>query len=322
MSITPFPNGVSSFGAVLASPLFPGLTTRVGRHYFVDTVNGNNGRNGRSPDRAFATIRAGLNAATTGNGDTIWVFPGQYAESLTIDKLDVAIIGASGKHPGRTQIIGDGVTAQATIDVNTGFARGFVLANVEVDTNSVARPAIRVVTNEAGDRTATSTDAYWTLQNVRVNSGNATLPSAALLLEGAQMGRVYNSELMNCTHGVVFQGGVTNQPDDVKFWNTVYQDNVTADVATSASAAGTTTAFTLGTLNGLTNVQFFHSKYMDRGGTPVTNYVNVAVTTAVNCGDYGFYAARDVADATLMALPADWIAIGWSAAAAEFIIGA
>lgn len=318
MGITAFPNGVSSFGSVLTSPLFPGLATRVGRHFFVDAVNGNNGRNGRSPDRAFATVQAGVDAATDGNGDTIWVFPGSYPETLDITKRDLAIIGASGRHPGRTQIIGDGTTARATIRVDTGFARGFVLANIEVDTNLVARPAIHIVSNDAGALNATYTDAWWTLHRVRVNSGNATLPSAALYLEGAIAGEVHDSLFANCTIGIALSSSANLEPDGITFWNTRYQDNVTADITTVNRV---TTAFLVGQGMNLNNIQWFQDKFMDRGGTPVTNYIN-AVGTMVNVGTYGFYAARDVADGTLMQLPADWVAIGWSAAAAEFIIGA
>lgn len=319
MGITPFPNGVSSFGSVLTSPLWPGLPTRVGRHFFVDAVNGNNGRNGRSPDRAFATVQAGVNAATDGNGDTIWVFPGSYAETLDITKRDLAIIGASGRHPGRTQIIGDGTTARATIRVDTGFARGFVLANLEVDTNGVARPAVHIVSDNTGALNATYGDAWWWLHNVRVNSGNDTLPSAALYLDAAIAGYVTDCMWANCTIGIAISAGLNLEPDNVQFWNNRFWDNVTADIATVQKA---TTAFTAGAVLSMTNMHWFRPMFMDRGGTPVTNYANIAGGTHVNCGFYDFYAARDVADATLMQLPVDFIALGHSAGGVESIIGA
>lgn len=318
MPLTRYPHGFAN-GLSLMGGFIP-LTTRPGRTYFVDTVNGNNGRPGTSPDSARATIQSALDSVVDGQGDVIYVFPGQYAETLDINKRDVAIIGVSGRHGGRTQIIGDGATARATIRVTEAFTRGFVLANVEVDTNGLARPGIHIQNDNTGTLSATSNFAWWKLINVRVNSGNATLPSAALYLEGALEGLVYDCMFSDCTIGVALSGNVNIGLVDIQFYNTHFQNNVTADIATVNF--GVTTAFTVpSNPQMLQDVQFYGNRYYDRGGTPVTNYVNV-VGTATNCGDYDFYAARDVADATLMLLPIDWIAIGNSAAAAEFIIGA
>lgn len=320
MPLTNFPHGFAH-GLSLFGGFIP-MVTRPGRTLFVDGVNGNNGRPGTSPDTSFATLQTAIDTAVDGEGTVIYVFPGPYPESLTINKRDIAIIGVSGRHPGRTQITGAASSTQATVLVDDGFARGFVLANIEVDTNSVARPAIQIVTNDTADLTATSSDEWWMLHNVRVNSGNTTLPSAALLLRGAQMGLVSDCLLANCTIGLALSGSLSNNIEDVYFYNTRFQDNVTADI-TTVNGMSTNTAFTAGyTLSQVTNLHFYGNRYLDRGGTPVTNYVNAAITTAVNCTDFGFYAARDVADGTLMQLPADWVAIGWSAAAAEFIIGA
>ena len=134
--------------------------------------------------------------------------------------------------------------------------------------------------------------------------------------------RGYDLHIEGCVRGVVLRASSLNNPGSAYFYNTLYNDNVTADVMTTVGEGEGAWTFTAGTLTAMANVNFFDSKYTDRGGTPVTNYVNAAVTTINNCGDYEFVAARDVADDTLMALPANWIAIGRSAAAAEFIIGA
>ena len=140
------------------------------------------------------------------------------------------------------------------------------------------------------------------------------------MLTGATMFRAYNLEIANCTLGLVLRGSLSNAPENLMFWDTVFHDNITADITTTIGTQGQW-VFAAGGDVPLTNVKFVRNMYMDRGGTPVTNYVNV-VGTMVNVVDYDFVSARDVADGTLMQLPVDWVAIGRSAAAAEFLIGA
>jgi hypothetical protein len=136
------------------------------------------------------------------------------------------------------------------------------------------------------------------------------------------MVRGYDLHIAGVIRGIVLRASSLNNPDTDEFFNTRFNDNVTADIITTVGEGQGAWTFTAGTLSAMGNVNFFGNKYLDRGGTPVTNYVNAAVTTITNCGDYDFFSARDVADGTLMLLPVDWIAIGRSAVAAEFIIGA
>mgnify|MGYP001594699733 FL=1 len=133
------------------------------------------------------------------------------------------------------------------------------------------------------------------------------------------MGRVTDCVIAGVIHGIVFTNSSVNLPADIDFYNVRFYNNTTADVTTSSSASTITAG---GTISTLESVNFYRPFFLDRGGTPVTNYVNMAVTTATNCGFYDFYAARDVADGTLMELPANVIALGHSAAGVESIIGA
>ena len=271
-----------------------------------------------------------------GRGDRIIVGPGTWRENGDfgsgtgttgsagrMNKRDIGIYGSGGAHVGRTQIVSDGTTAGPTIRVRDGYLRGFILSDVEVgNVDSAdadrAQPLIDLETvDSATTLTATNSDEFAVLRNVKLDGGGTG--TAGVVFTGAQQVRGYNLEVLGCTYGFVFRGSSVNFPDNLRFWDTIFGDNVTADLFTSLGIEGQWT-FTSGATN-MTNVLFVRNMYTDRGGTPVTNYVN-AVGTMVNVMDFEFVAARDVADATLMALPIDWIAIGRSAAAAEFLIGA
>jgi hypothetical protein len=79
MSLTKFPNGVSSFGIpVLGGPTLP-LTT--GTYSFVDSTTGSDGNSGRDPGNPLATIDAAINKCTASKADVIVVMPG-HAETI------------------------------------------------------------------------------------------------------------------------------------------------------------------------------------------------------------------------------------------------
>jgi len=92
-SITNFPNGVSSFGI----PIVPGMELGKvwGNTYFVDTATGSDDNDCKSPDMACATIQEALDLCTTGKGDRVYVRDGAYAETLTMSKNGVMLIGQS-----------------------------------------------------------------------------------------------------------------------------------------------------------------------------------------------------------------------------------
>ena len=297
--------------------------------FFVNSRYGSTGNNGFTIDRPFLKIQNALDAAVNGRRTIIHLAPGQYNETPDITKPYINIIGPAGAHPGATRITGDGSTNRATIRVlaSNNSTRGFGLANVLVETGypdvtSLAQPAIHIETDDEDDNyTSTELGAltpgyHWSLHNVWVVSDGT--PTAGLLLEGASMGYCADLVIAGCIHGIVFTGSSGNNCSDIEFWNTRFSDNTTADITTSLVPNPITAGGTVG----LTNVNFYRPFFLDRGGTPVTNYVNMSVTAAVNCGFYDFYAARDVADGTLMQLPADVVALGHSPAGLESFVGA
>jgi hypothetical protein len=97
MSLTNFPNGITSFGVPIhgrssGTPIF-------GTTYWVDANNGSSSYEGLEPSRAKATIQQAINlqiANTTGLGDVIYVLPGVYTEGLTGPLTKVSLIAVGG----------------------------------------------------------------------------------------------------------------------------------------------------------------------------------------------------------------------------------
>jgi len=95
MSITNFPDGISSFGVPLLGN--GGIPTTTGNYYFVDSGTGSSSNPG-TKSKPMATINQAYDLCTAANGDVIIVFPGHAeniasATSLVLDTAGVSIIG-------------------------------------------------------------------------------------------------------------------------------------------------------------------------------------------------------------------------------------
>ena len=94
MSLTKYPNGVSSFGL----PVIGGRFTSTGRAFFVNSNTGSNSYDGRDKDHPKDTIANALAVATSEKGDVIYVMPG-HAESINstvacqVQKSCIKLIG-------------------------------------------------------------------------------------------------------------------------------------------------------------------------------------------------------------------------------------
>lgn len=69
MTLSNFPNGVSSFGV----PVLPGSPAFTGNVYFVNPASGSDGNSGGSPDQAFATLYRAHSACRSGNNDVVYL---------------------------------------------------------------------------------------------------------------------------------------------------------------------------------------------------------------------------------------------------------
>jgi hypothetical protein len=98
MSLTNYPNGVTSFGV----PIFGagGLIPVPGDIYFVDQVNGQDGRDGKSPETAKLTLSAVHTKMISGQNDTVIILGStttigvRETETLAWSKDQCHIIGA------------------------------------------------------------------------------------------------------------------------------------------------------------------------------------------------------------------------------------
>lgn len=93
MSITNFPNGVSSFG----SPVLPGGFATAGQVWFVDPANGSDNNSGTDINAALATISQALSNAVANRNDIIYYIAGSssisLSETLTWNKNYTHLIG-------------------------------------------------------------------------------------------------------------------------------------------------------------------------------------------------------------------------------------
>ncbi len=95
MTLTSFPNGVSSFGIPIMGG---GVPTTTGRYYFVDSTTGSNGNSGLDSLNALASIDAAINKCTANKGDVV-ICMSNHAETGTTAALfnaDVAGISIIG----------------------------------------------------------------------------------------------------------------------------------------------------------------------------------------------------------------------------------
>lgn len=94
MPLTNLPYGVSSFGIPLVGEAGRSIPNANGQCWFVDDSAGSDGNAGNDPTQALKTIGQAVTKAGNGTGDSIFVYPGTYAENIVVDKDYLSIIGA------------------------------------------------------------------------------------------------------------------------------------------------------------------------------------------------------------------------------------
>ncbi len=95
MTLTAFPNGVSSFGMPVVGN---GVIPIAQRYFFVNSVSGSNGYDGSTPDAPFSTLDYAVGKCTASKGDVIIALPGHVetvtaAAGLAIDVAGINLIG-------------------------------------------------------------------------------------------------------------------------------------------------------------------------------------------------------------------------------------
>lgn len=305
----------------------------VPKKFWVSPSGADGDANG-SPAKPFLTTTFALTKCVSGRGDTIYVGPGSYAESVSVNKANVAIIGTGGRHTGITQIIGSptasssGNGGTATVYVGSGFAAGFRLANVELDTNGVSVPALRIDTNDTGATPAASSAYYrFLVENVDVRSND---PVNGFQFAGATLGLVRKCTINGPQIGIAFTGvqGGANQPSDLQFEDIDFyngmSNTVAADLAVVNSPISPATINAAG-ISSLTNIIFkrtgFYNRNIGAGGS--TNYINFPSTiTVLNVGFHGTYFASQPTNGSRIAtMPTGMVVIGQGSTGLVNLVG-
>lgn len=123
MSLTKFPNGISSFGI----PVLGNMPMVWGDVYFVDYRNGDDTWDGKSKETAKKTL-SGAYAVCTSNNDDLIIIDGDSSvvetAMITWAKNRITVIGANGNRPyGQAAKVGLGITTAAT-DIATLLVTG------------------------------------------------------------------------------------------------------------------------------------------------------------------------------------------------------
>ena len=160
MSITPFPNGVSSFGVPV---LGGGTIMTTGKIWFVDSVTGGNGNSGKDPQHALATIDYAVGLCTANKGDYILVMPGHNesitsATSLVMDVAGVTVLGL-GVNQTRPMLDFDNTAGSIEMDAANCRLSNIVLrasvsavvVAINVDANDCTVDNIETTWEETGD---------------------------------------------------------------------------------------------------------------------------------------------------------------------------
>ena len=140
MTLTNFPNGISSFGM----PIMGGPMT-FGTAYFVDYRNGSDGNTGKSTTKAFKTLSKAYDTVTSNANDVIFIDgDSTVVETAMLDwsKNRVHVIGCNGVpgHYGAGAKVSLGVTTAAT-DIATIKVTGVrnTFSNIKfMNSNTVA----------------------------------------------------------------------------------------------------------------------------------------------------------------------------------------
>ncbi len=97
-------------------------------HYYVDAVFGDDSNSGGSPQRAFATIQKGINAAQPGY--SILVFPGLYREAIRFKGKAVTVAGTDGAPI--LEAPGDYAVSFYTAEGPASILKNFVITDSDV----------------------------------------------------------------------------------------------------------------------------------------------------------------------------------------------
>lgn len=201
MSLTNFPNGITSFGV----PVFGGVPPTTGNVYFVDYRNGSDSDDGKTPGSAVKTLGRAYALCTSNNNDYIFIDgDSTVVETEMIDwsKNRIHVFGMNG--PGFP--LGYGCGAKVQINVTT-------------DTGDIA------LIQNTGVRNSFS--------NIKFISANTLAQALYCFAEGGEYTRFFGCEFYKSTHLTAAASGnaaaeVLCNGDSAQFFNCTFGDLVNA----------------------------------------------------------------------------------------------
>jgi len=229
MSITNFPNGVSSFGMQLPAGDIPATK---GRYIFCDYGSGSDGNDGLSPQTAVKTIAQAYSMATT-NMDDVIVLCGSSTHTLTsmltVSKNRVHFVGmdaSGGRRYGQNTKVSLGVTTAAT-DIATLEVTGVrcTFHNIKfINENTVAQGIYCVV--DAGEYTVFDSCEMYKSTDLDV-TGAAELVANG---DSSEYRNCYIGSTVNAISGAIIRpcvlttGGIVSgkKARDVSFRNCIF----------------------------------------------------------------------------------------------------
>lgn len=214
----PFWNGIPMFGGGSLP-----LTRAVGQYWWVDGTHGSNGNTGKNATQAFSTITKALSVAA--EYDVILVLakemavtdtdPGSYAETFTISKAGVAIIGVSRglTQGGLPQVkIGAGSTAMATI-----AAPGCFISNLGF--NGASSTGGGILLDDDGGSTKSAFGTTVVGCHFKNCKGSAAASTGGGIMWAATGGawqvHIEGNKFYNNRAGIVLMGTSGSRPQDV-----------------------------------------------------------------------------------------------------------
>ena len=194
MSLTHYPNGLTSFGIPVLPPVGPGVTT--GSAFFVHSGTGSNGYKGTDPPKPFATIDYAIGQCTASKGDVVYVMPGHTENLAAADAIDIDVAGVS--------VIGLGWGSLRPILTFTNAAGEVVIGASNVRISNIVFNASVTAVLKAIDIEASKTDAiidhcYFTV----VLAGTDEFNNSIIIGDQANRSLIYNNEFHMGTAGAV-----------------------------------------------------------------------------------------------------------------------
>lgn len=190
MSLTNFPNGISSFGAPVNTGMPAGLT----KVFYVDYTIGSDGNKGLSTTKPFKTIQKALDSVTTNKNEGIALMGNSthvVTAMLDISKSRVHMFGydPGGRMYGQNAKVSMGVTTAAT-DIatmqNTGVRNSF--SNIKFMNSNTVAEGVHCVA-EGGEYTVYSNCEIYKDTDLDVTT------AAEMLHNGDSV------QMLNCTIG-------------------------------------------------------------------------------------------------------------------------